>query len=451
MPTDRLFGPSSTTPAMHAATSDVAWVQAMLDVEAALARAEARCGLIPPEAAEVIASCCQVDRFDVAALGREAAPAGTPVIPLVKALTTTVPQEFTGYVHWGATSQDVLDTAMMLIARRGLELLLSDLESVAATCATLSQLHRTTLMPARTLLQQALPTTFGLKVAGWLVATMEAWDRLAEIRHRRLAIQFGGAAGTLAALEGRGLEVARELAAELGLHEPTLPWHTARARVAELGAALGIAAGTMAKIARDVALMMQTEVGEVFEPAAPGRGGSSTLPHKRNPVAAVAVDACFRGVQGQIGILLAAMEQEHERAAGAWQSEWNAITEALRLTAGTVGPVRETLEGLEVHADRMRSNLELTRGLLLAEHAMMALAPSAGRGRAHELVQAASKRAVASGRMLAEELEADPEVRAHLDPEEIRATLDPAAYLGSTAALIDRALAEYQKRRNQDP
>ncbi len=311
---------------MQEAVSDVAWVQAMLDVEAALARAEARCGLIPAEAAEAIAGCCRADRFDVAALGRGAAPSGTPVVPLVRAMTAAVPREAAGYVHWGATSQDVIDTAMMLIARRGLDLLLDDLERVATACAALAERHRATLISARTLLQQALPTTFGLKAAGWLVATLEARDRLAEVRHRRLAVQLGGAAGTLAALEGRGLEVSRELAGELDLPEPALPWHTARARVAELGAALGVAAGTMAKIARDVALMMQTEVGEAFEPAAPGRGGSSTLPHKRNPVAAVEVDACFRGVQAQAGLLLAAMVQEHERAAGAWQAEWAAVT-----------------------------------------------------------------------------------------------------------------------------
>ncbi|HZV52276.1 MAG TPA: 3-carboxy-cis,cis-muconate cycloisomerase [Candidatus Dormibacteraeota bacterium] len=450
MPADRLFGPSSTTPAMQEAVSDVAWVQAMLDVEAALARAEARCGLIPAEAAEAIAGCCRADRFDVAALGRGAAPSGTPVVPLVRALTAAVPREAAGYVHWGATSQDVIDTAMMLIARRGLDLLLDDLERVATACAALAERHRATLISARTLLQQALPTTFGLKAAGWLVATLEARDRLAEVRHRRLAVQLGGAAGTLAALEGRGLEVSRELAGELDLPEPALPWHTARARVAELGAALGVAAGTMAKIARDVALMMQTEVGEAFEPAAPGRGGSSTLPHKRNPVAAVEVDACFRGVQAQAGLLLAAMVQEHERAAGAWQAEWAAVTEAFRLTAGAVGQVREVLEGLEVDARRMRSNLDLTRGLLLAEHAMMALAPGAGRDRAHELVQTASKRAVAGGRTLAEELEADPEVRAHLGPEEIRAVLDPATYLGSADALVDRALSEYRRRRSHE-
>jgi 3-carboxy-cis,cis-muconate cycloisomerase len=448
MPADRLFGPISTTPAMQEAVSDLAWVQAMLDVEAALARAEARCGLIPGEAAEAIAACCRADRFDLAALGREAVPSGTPVVPLVKALTAAVPREAAGYVHWGTTSQDVLDTAMMLVARRGLDLLLADLEAVAAAGAALAERHRATLMPARTLLQQALPSTFGLKAAGWLTATLEARDGLAEIRRRRLAVQLGGAAGTLAALGGQGLEVSRELAAELGLPEPVLPWHTARARVAELGAALGVAAGTMAKIARDVALMMQTEVGEAYEPAAPGRGGSSTLPHKRNPVAAVEVEACFRGVQAQAGLLLAAMEQEHERAAGAWQAEWGAVSEAFRLTAGATSRVREVLEGLEVDVHRMRSNLDLTRGLLLAEHVAMVLAPGVGRDRAQELVQAASKRALADGRTLAEELEADPEVRSHLGPEEIRAALDPAAYLGSAGALVDRALAEYRRGRS---
>lgn len=448
MPSDRLFGPSFTTEAMTRTVGDVAWLQAMLDVEAAIARAEARAGAIPAEAAEAIAAACDATRFDLDALGRDAAPTGTPVAPLVRALTAAVPEPAGRYVHWGATSQDVVDTAMMLVARRGLDLLLTDLAGAADACAGLVRRHRRTLMPGRTLLQQALPITFGLKAAGWLVAILEARDRLDDVRQRRLAVQFGGASGTLAALGHRGLDVARELSRELGLAEPVLPWHTARARVVELGTALGLAAGTMGKVALDVALLMQTEVGEVSEPAGPGRGGSSAMPQKRNPVGSVEVSASVRGVNAQVGLLLGAMVQEHERAAGGWQSEWAAISEAFRLTGGAVWRVRELLEGLEVDEERMRRNLDLTGGLLVSEHVMMALAERTGRGRAQELLRAAAGRVAAGGGDLRDELLADREVSAHLSRMEIEAALDPGAYLGSAPAMIDRALAAYQKGRS---
>jgi 3-carboxy-cis,cis-muconate cycloisomerase len=260
---------------MLVTVSDRAWVQAMLDVEAALARAESRTGLIPATAAEGIASHCRVDEFDVAQLGRAAIRSANPVVPLVNALRAAVPKDAAPFVHRGATSQDILDTAMMLIARRGLELILADLEKAAASAAALADRHRATVMAARTLLQQALPTTFGLKAAGWLTAIVEARSELSRVRRTRLALQFGGAAGTLAALSDRGLEVARELAAELALPEPILPWHTARARVVELATALGIAAGVAGKVALDVVLLAQTEVGEVSERAVAGRGASS--------------------------------------------------------------------------------------------------------------------------------------------------------------------------------
>jgi len=447
LPSDRLFGPSFTTDAMQAIVSDVAWVQRMLDVEAAISRAEARTGLVPVEAAEAIQACCDAGRFDVEQLGRQAVAAGNPVIPLVRALTAAVPEEAARYVHWGATSQDVLDTATMLIARDGLDLIDADLDGVAAACARLAERHRSTIMPGRTLLQHALPITFGLKAAGWLTATLDAHHRLADLRGR-LAVQFGGAAGTLAALGIRGLEVSREFSAELGLAEPVLPWHTARGRVAELAGALGLVAGTMGKIALDVALMAQTEVGELSEPPEQGRGGSSSMPHKRNPVEAIAVGACVRGVQGQVGILLAAMVQEHERAAGAWQAEWPALSEALRLTAGAVSRMSELMEGLDVHVERMRSNLEQTGQRLTSEHVMMVLAERTGRQRAHDLVEAAAGEAAGTGRALRDVLFADPVVSQHLSPDQIDAALDPATYLGSAEELVDRALTAYEAERS---
>ncbi len=306
MPSDALFGPSLSTDVMLATVSDRAWVQAMLDVEAALARAESRIGLIPSTAADGIAGHCRVDEFDVAQLGRAAVRSANPVIPLVNALRSAVPKDAAPYVHHGATSQDILDTAMMLIARRGLDLVLADLERAAAAAAALADRHRATVMAARTLLQQGLPTTFGLKAAGWLVAIVEARSELTRVAQTRLAVQLGGAAGTLAALKDRGLDVARELAAELTLSEPTVPWHTTRARVVEVATALGIAAGVAGKVALDVVLLAQTEVGEVSESTVTGRGSSSALPQKHNPVDAIEILAAVRGINAQVAVLLGA-------------------------------------------------------------------------------------------------------------------------------------------------
>jgi 3-carboxy-cis,cis-muconate cycloisomerase len=441
---DGLLAPIFTTAAMREAVGDRALLQAMLDGEAALALAEARAGVIPHEAAQAIAACCVADRFDMAELGRQAAPAGNPVIPLVRALTASVPGAAARYVHWGATSQDILDSALMLLIKRALPSIEADLTGAAAACAGHAAAHRATLMPGRTLLQQASPITFGLKAAGWLAALVEVRQSLAAYQDTRLAVQLGGASGTLASLGSRGLEVLRELAGELGLAEPALPWHTARARIAELGAALGITAGVLGKIALDVALLAQTEVAEVAEPAGEGRGGSSTLPHKRNPVGATAINAGVRRVHGLAGVLLGCMVQEHERAAGAWQAEWETLREALLLTAGAAAWAHDVLRDLEVYPERMRSNLETTHGLIMAEHVTMVLAESIGRREAHEAVESASRRAAGSDRPLRDELLGDQTVTSHLTPQQIDAALDPSGYLGSALAFIDRALAAYQ-------
>jgi 3-carboxy-cis,cis-muconate cycloisomerase len=332
---------------------------------------------------------------------------------------------------------------MMLVARRALDVLLAELDGLADACAALAERHRGTLMAGRTLLQQALPITFGLKAAGWLGAVLEARDQVARVRTERLAAQLGGASGTLASLGDRGLDVLHELCVELDLAEPALPWHTARARVAELGAALAVASGTAAKIALDVVLLAQTEVAEVAEGAP---GGSSALPQKRNPAGAVEIDACFRGVQAQASVLMGALRAEHERAAGAWQAEWPALSEALRLTGGACGRARLVVEQLQVDERRMRANLDASGGLLLSEQVMMALAPAVGRHRAQELVRAAAGRA-GGGRPFRDELLADPEVAAALGPDGVAAALDPGRYLGSTPALIDRALAAHRARR----
>jgi 3-carboxy-cis,cis-muconate cycloisomerase len=427
------------------AVGDRAWLQAMLDVEAALARAQARAGLLPDEQASAIARACRAERFDVTALGRAAAGTGNPVVPLVQALVAAVDGPAAGQVHRGATSQDVMDSAAMLVVQRALGLLLSDLDGASEAAAALADRHRATLMAGRTLLQQALPVTFGLKAAGWLSGLDEAAVRLTEIRRGRLAIQLGGAAGTLAALGASGVQVADHLAADLGLVAPALPWHTNRVRIAETAGALGAAAGALAKPARDVTLLAQTEVGEVRE-GGPG-GGSSTLPHKRNPIAAVSAVASAARAPGLVATILGAMVHEHERAAGAWQAEWRPLNDLLMAVGSAAAWLRDCLENLEVDPQRMRANLDLTHGLLLGERVTAALTPALGRLRAHELVAEACAAVSAGGPPLHDELARRPEIRAHLPPAEVAALLDPAGYLGSANAFVDRALAAHAARR----
>jgi 3-carboxy-cis,cis-muconate cycloisomerase len=440
-----LLDPLFTTRAVAEAVSDRAWLQAMLDVEAALATAQARLGIIPPAAAEAITEACDADRFDLDALARASAAAGVPVVPLVRALERAVPEAAASYVHKGATSQDILDSAAMLVAARALAPILDDLDRVASACARLAADHRDTVMAGRTLLQQAVPTTFGLKAAGWLVGVDDARARLAEVRDSRLAAQFGGAAGTLASLDEHGVAVMEALADELGLARPPLPWHTNRVRVAELAAALGTVTGILGKIAADVLLLAQTEVAEVAEPQGPGRGASSAMPHKRNPVGSVLAAACASRAPGLVATLLASMAHEHERAAGAWHAEWESLTDLLRVTGGAAGHVREVLDGLRVDAARMRANLDATAGLLLAEGVTGLLAGPLGRPAARAVVEEACRAAVESGRPLRDVLLDDERVSARLGPDEIDAALDPAAATGAAGQLIERALARHHR------
>lgn len=443
MTSSDLFGTLFLPDSVRAAVGDRAWVAAMLEFEAALAAAEARAGVIPGEAATAIAAACDPDRFDVEALGREGRAAGNPVVPLVRALTDAVTGDADRFVHWGATSQDVMDTAAMLVARRALAAVGEELDGVVAACARLADEHRHTAMPARTLLQQAVPTTFGLKAAAWLCGVDDARRRLAGLP---LAVELGGAAGTLAALAPEGIRVLGYLAEELALEEPVIPWHTSRARIGEIAAALALAAGALEKVAGDVTLLAQTEVAELGEPADPGRGGSSTLPHKRNPVGSVLAIACAERVRGETSILLAAMGQEHERAAGAWHAEWEALGRALAYTGGAAAAVREVLDGLDVRPERMRENLDLTGGLLLAEPVSMALRKQMGRSEAHRLVEAASRRALDAGRPFRDELLADEPIRSQLSRDEIERALDVDGYASSAAALVERALTRYRER-----
>lgn len=433
------MGPLFGSAAVDGLTSDGAWLCAMLEVEAALAAAGAVAGSVPAEAAAAIATACAEVDLDADATGRAAAEAGTPVPAVLAVLGDRLPADARPYLHLGATSQDVVDTALALLARHALRAVDADLAAVADRCADLAREHRDTVAVARTLLQQALPTTFGLRAAGWMVAVDEARAGLARVRDERLAVQLGGAAGTLAALGGAGPEVMRELAARLGLAAPVLPWHTDRVRVAELAGALGTAAGALGKIALDVVLLAQSEVAEVGEAA----GGSSTLPQKRNPVHAVLAAAAARRTPGLVATVLAAMPQEQERAAGAWQAEWDTLRELLRLTAGTASHVRAMLAALRVDTARMRANLERAGGALMAESVAGRLAPALGREAAHRLVAACVTRAAENGLPLREVLATDPEVRGHLSVEEIHAALDPGAYLGSAGDLVDRALREH--------
>ena len=340
---------------VRAEVADAAWLAALLDVESALARAGSDAGVVPPGAADAIVAACASLVVDVAELSAEAAASGNPVVPLVARLRAAVPADVAPYVHKGATSQDIMDSATVLIARRALGPLRADLHGAADAAAALAQAHRDTPMAGRTLLQQAVPTTFGLKVAGWSVGLDEAVARLTEVRGNRLAAQFGGAAGTLAGLDGAGLEVARRLAAGLGLVERVLPWHTMRTPVAELATALGEAAGVVGKVARDVVLLAQNEVAEVSEGAP---GGSSAMAHKRNPVAAVSAGACAAEAPGLVASLLAAMVQEHERAAGAWHAEWRPLRTLLVAVGSAASWLRTCLEEIEVHPEAMRANLD---------------------------------------------------------------------------------------------
>ncbi|MEU8021918.1 3-carboxy-cis,cis-muconate cycloisomerase [Micromonospora haikouensis] len=445
-PSDGLFSGLSGDPGVDAQLADRALLRALLDAEAALAAAGADCGVLPRAAAEAIGACCRADLFDPAALGRAAEDAGNPVVPLVRQLTAALPEPARAWVHLGATSQDVLDTALMLVAARAAGPLLAHLDRAADAAARLAAAHRDTVMLARTLGQQAAPTTFGLKAAGWLVGLAEARTRLDAVR-AALPAQLGGAVGTLAALGPAGPAVAARFAAHLGLAASPLPWHTRRQPLLDLAAALGGLLAAAGKTALDVGLLAQVEVGEAAEggaatDAGPGRGGSSAMPHKRNPVDSVLVGAAARRGPGLVATLYAAAVQEHERAAGAWHAEWEPLLDLLHLAGGAAARTARMLGGLRVDARRMRANLDATGGLVLAEAVAARLTPALGRGAAHDVVARA-----AAGFDFRAALLADPEVRAHLGPREIDEALDPYGWLGSAGLLVDRALADHRAHR----
>jgi len=441
---DPLFGSA----AMGEVFSDAARMQRMLDFEAALARAEARCGVIPAAVAPAISAKCKVELIDVNALATATASSLNPAIPLVKQLTALVARddpEAARFVHWGATSQDANDTGLVLQIRQAFDMLEADLSTLRAGLNELAKKHRSTPIAGRTLMQHALPTTFGVKVAGWLDAMNRHRERFVETRTRVLVLQFGGAVGTLAALREKGLQVAETLAAELHLGLPTIPWHAERDRVAEVATTLGLCMGTLGKMARDISLHMQTEIAEVFEPAGEDRGGSSTMPHKRNPVTAAVVLSAATRVPGLVGTMLSAMVQEDERGLGDWHAEWETLPEIFRLTGGSLHQMATIVPHLEIDAARMRRNLDATQGLIFAEGVTMAMGKYIGKSAAHALVEVASRQARASGKHLREVLAQDRAVTERLSSAELDYLFAPENYLGVAEELVDRVVTASRK------
>jgi 3-carboxy-cis,cis-muconate cycloisomerase len=426
--------------AMRAVFDETAYFQRMLDVEVALALVQARLGIIPHEAAQAIAAAAA--QFDprTEILAASARNVGYPVVGLVSELSRAA-GEAGGWTHWGATTQDIMDTATVLQVREGLRLIETEMRAIVGAFADQARTHRTTVMAGRTHLQQALPITFGLKCATWALPFIGHLRRLPELRRRVELVEFGGAAGTLASLGDQGIAVMEGLAAELGLLAPIAPWHVCREGLAETVAYLGLICGGLAKFATDIILLAQTEVGEVAEPYVAGRGSSSTMPQKRNPIASEYILAATRTVQALVPVMLGAMAQDHERATGPWQGEALALPQAFVLTHGALLHARSIAAGMVVDPDRMRRNLDLTHGLIVAEAVMMGLAPHLGRGDAHHVVKHACDIALAERLPLTDALLRDPAVASRLDRAAIERLTDPASYLGSAGAFVDRVLA----------
>ena len=435
-----VFGTLYGSDAMRAVFDERAYLQAMLDVEAALARVQARLGVIPAEAAEAIGRAARVENLDLAELAASVRNVGYPVVGLVRQLSRAA-GEAGRWTHWGATTQDIMDTASVLQMRDGLRLMRCELGAIGAGLARLAETHRGTIMAGRTHLQHALPTTFGLKCAVWLQPILTHLQRLDELRPRVEVVEFGGAAGTLASLGDRGIAVLEGLARELGLGAPAAPWHVVRDGMAEAVGFLGLVCGSLAKIATDVILLSQTELAEVSEPHQEGRGGSSTMPQKRNPIASEYILAAARAVQALVPVMQGAMAADQERASGPWQAEMLALPQAFVLAHGAAQHARAIADGLVVDPDRMRRNLEAGGGLIMAEAVMMGLAPALGREAAHHAVRSACDRALTERLSLHDALLREVSVAERLDAAAIARLTEPANYLGAADAFIDRVLA----------
>jgi 3-carboxy-cis,cis-muconate cycloisomerase len=444
-----LLDPLFTTDDMREIFSDHRQLQSMLNFEAALARALGKAGVAPKEAVAAIESQCDANLFSVETLAREGALAGNVAIPMVKQLTALVAKTDTkagAFVHYGATSQDAIDTGMILQLREALEEIGAGLSKISSALVRLVEGHDATLVVGRTWLQHAPPVTLGLKTAGWLSAIERHHTRLNQTQKDALVIQFGGAVGTLAALGDRGPAVAVALADDLKLGNPDLPWHAHRDRFAEVATTLGLLVGTLGKIARDISLMAQTEVSELAEPSAPGRGGSSTMPHKQNPVGSAVILSAAVRVPALVSTMLSAMVQEHERGLGGWHAEWQTLPEICLLAGGAVAQMEQILGGLAIHEKRMAENIEVTHGLIFAEAIAMVLRRRLGRAQAHELVEQASRRAVAENRRLREILLQDAKIRENLSAEDIDRLLDPKNYIGSAKEMAKRVLSGLDRK-----
>jgi 3-carboxy-cis,cis-muconate cycloisomerase len=447
----RLIESLATTEQLAEVFSDISILEAMLDFEVALARAEARVGIVPKSAANRIATAARASEFDIHDLSRGVFRAGTPGIPLVKALTKRVrarDPKAAGWVHWGATSQDVADTALVLLLKRAQPILAGDLERLKKALRALSEQHKTTLMLGRTLMQAAPPVTFGLKAAGWLGALDRGSKRLESAFEEALVLQFGGASGTLASLAEKGTDVARALAEELGLRCPDAPWHTQRDRLASLVCCLGVVTGSLGKMARDISLLMQSEVAEVAEPGGEGRGGSSTMPHKRNPIACALALAAAHRIPGLVASFLAAMVEEHERGVGSWQSEWPTVASIVQSTGSAASSLAEVAEGLSVDSARMRKNIADTNGVIFAERVMMLLAAELGRDVARQLLEDTIQKGIAQNKDLCTILAELPEVSSRLNRSVLDQLETPEQYLGSAEA-FRRALLNTTSRRGK--
>jgi 3-carboxy-cis,cis-muconate cycloisomerase len=427
-------------PEVRAIWSDENRTQRYMDFEAALARAQASIGMIPKEAAAEITRVCKVENIDWAQLEKETLNIGYPVLGVVHQIAKHCKGDAGNFCHWGATTQDITDTATIMQMRESFDVIGKKLDAAIAATAKLAKDHRDTPMAGRSNLQQAVPITFGFKLARLLATLQRHKQRLAEIRPRIEVFEFGGACGTLASLGDRGLEVQTALAKELDLAQPDIAWHTERDRIAEAGCFLGLLTGTLGKFATDLKLMMQTEVGEASEPFIPNRGSSSTMPQKRNPISSVYITACAASVRQGVAALLDAMMEDHERATGPWEIEWITLPSIFTLAAGALNQAVFVLEGLEVHADGMKKNLDLTHGLIVSEAVMMGLAPKLGRDRAHDLVYEMVHKTGNEGMPLSDLLQQNKEISSQLGADEVKKLTDPAGYLGVAGAMVDRVL-----------
>jgi 3-carboxy-cis,cis-muconate cycloisomerase len=435
-----IFGNIFSTDAMRAVWSDENRTQKYLDIEAALARVQARLEIIPQDAADEIVKNCTLDKIDMAKLRAQTERIGYPVLGVVSQLNALCRNKLGEYCHWGATTQDITDTATVLQIREALVLVDEDLTAISAALADLARRYRDTPMIGRSNLQQAVPITFGYKMAGLLSAVERHRERLEQLRPRVLMGEFAGASGTLASIEHGAMETQEGLMAELGLAQPVIAWHTIRDTIAEVGCFLGLVGGTLGKVSMDVKLMMQTEVGEVYEPYAHGRGSSSTMPQKRNPISSCYIHAGISVVRQHTAALLDAMVADHERSTGPWEIEWISLPESFCLLAGALKQTRSVLSGLEVDAERMRANLEMTNGLVMSEAVMMGLGPYLGREYAHDLVYDICREAIRQNRPLLDLLAETPDIAKHLDRAELAKLCDPANYLGQSGVMVDRVL-----------